>query len=950
MRALPLVFLVCAAAACDAAPAPAPTDAGVDAAAPDAPDAPAADVAAVDAPVDAPAPVITAAPPRTCRPCRADAECGDDGSVCAAVDPTRAPGLRECRLACAVVGERCAAAVPATCRDDAAGCVGRYDRCVDLDATRPSVGRAGDVCLGACLVDADCEDGARRCRDARTPAGELTRVCIPDDRVGPDACGTGAIDRLGLNAPCGGDAGACPTGLRCETPASPSLRGFCTRACADDAACGAGARCDAARNLCVPDGCRCGYEPGDRPLDLALRADPSAPWDRCNLFFSAATLDAFGSFVTRDRFRLPVFDRVHRDWLAGARWARALGPALDGAAGTLSGALRAAAGMRLTGEVDATPAPTPAPDAGGDAPLVDAVAAWAARGGATLDRAAADADAADVPVELQRAVARVLRAALAVADARDRGLARFPSDEQRERLFRVAPFLVLPTNRVDHRVDFADPDDLSIALGEVVLPSREAADLAATVESVDWRAFAGRAGVSFSADTPAGRVAIRDAAAHRYAAAEFPRTLLVVDLGGDDTYEAPVAANADAANPVSIAIDLGGDDAYGYPEVPSALDTPETLPADADGRARIGGAVAASMSRTARQGAGRLGVGLLFDLGAGADRYRAPRLAQGFGALGVGGLFDDGGDDRYAIEAGGQGAGVVGIGVLVDGGGRDEYSAWGYAQGFGYVQGVGLLHDGAGDDVYDSRVTPVIYPSAQSPMSNSSFTQGAGFGRRGDATPDRTNMAGGLGVLRDRAGDDRYTAGVFAQGTGYWSGLGLLLDGAGDDRYDARWYVQGAAAHFAFGALVDGGGADAHNQTSARENMTAGAGHDFSLGILLALGDGADTYRVPNLALGAGNANGAGLFADEGGDDTYEAAAALSLGNAALESLTDPGRLSRPTAGIFLDGGGRDAYTQAGVTMVLPTNDRAWTQRVHPEAPSERGFGADVAASPMGLW
>ena len=266
------------------------------------------------------------------------------------------------------------------------------------------------------------------------------------------------------------------------------------------------------------------------------------------------------------------------------------------------------------------------------------------------------------------------------------------------------------------------------------------------------------------------------------------------------------------------------------------------------------------------------------------------------------------------------------------------------------MQGVGLLHDRAGDDVYESKVTPVIHPSPQSPMSNSSFTQGAGFGRRGDATPDRTNMSGGIGVLRDREGSDRYTAGVFAQGTGYWGGMGLLLDGAGDDRYDARWYVQGAAAHFAYGALVDGGGRDVHNQDSTRENMTAGAGHDFSLGILLSLGDGADSYRVPNLALGAGNANGAGIFADEGGDDTYDAAAVLSLGNAALESLTDPGRLSRPTVGIFLDRGGRDSYRQGTATAVAPMNDRAWTQRIHPEAPSERGFGVDVSSTTQGLW
>ncbi len=976
-RTAPLGLLLGLLAACDDATpvTPTPRDASVEVA---APDVPTADAPVVDVPVKEDVPgVVVAAPPRTCRPCRADAECGDDGSVCVAVDPTRAPGLRECRLACPTVGERCDAAVPATCREDdqgnrvctpdaaagcvpmdsrrgavcpAAGCVGRYDLCVNLDATRPSAGRAGAACLGACLVDSDCEDGARRCRDVRTSGGAAVRACVPDDRIGPDACGSGAIDARGLNAPCDMSR-ACPDGLRCVTPASPSLRGFCTVSCSDDAACGIGARCDRAQSVCVPDGCRCGFEPRDELIDRALRADATAPWDRCNLFFSAATLDAFGAFVTRDRFRLPVFDRVHRDWLAGARWARAMGPGLDAMAATLSGSLRAAAGLRLTGELDALAAPSPVMSAEGEQPLVDAVAAWATRGGGAFDRAAALEDAADVPMELQRAVARVLRASLAVADARDRGLARFPSDEERAHLFRVAPFLVLPTNRFDERANFADPADLSIVLGEVTLPLRESVDLAATVESVDWRPFAGRTAVSFTQDTPAGRVVIRDGAAQRYTAEDFPRTLLALDLGGDDTWEAPVGANVDAAQPVGVVIDLGGDDTWAYPVVASPLDTPDTLPSDAAGRVRIGGAVGASLSRTPRQGSGRLGVGLLYDLGGGADRYRALRMAQGFGALGVGGLYDDGGDDRYAIESGGQGAAVVGVGVLVDGGGRDEYSAWAYAQGFGYVQGVGLHHDRAGDDVYESRVTPVIHPSAQSPMSNSSFTQGAGFGRRGDATADRTNMAGGLGVLRDREGDDRYTAGVFAQGTGYWSGMGLLLDGAGDDRYDARWYVQGAAAHFAFGALVDGGGRDVHNQTSARENMTGGAGHDFSLGILIALGDGGDVYGVPNLALGAGNANGAGIFADEGGDDTYDAASVLTLGNAALESLTDMGRLSRPTAGVFIDRGGADTYRQgASVMTVVPGNDRAWTQRVHPDATSERGFGVDVGTSATGLW
>ena len=86
---------------------------------------------------------------------------------------------------------------------------------------------------------------------------------------------------------------------------------------------------------------------------------------------------------------------------------------------------------------------------------------------------------------------------------------------------------------------------------------------------------------------------------------------------------------------------------------------------------------------------------------------------------------------------------------------------------------------------------------------------------------------------------------------------------------------------------------------------------------------------------------------DEGGDDTYSSRSALTVGNAALETLTDPGRLMRPTAGIFLDGAGTDTYDRMPAGPV--GNDRVWSQRIHPEAPSERGFGADGVGT-LGLW
>ena len=925
-----------------------------------------------DAPADAVPDAPKPPPPLaayTCRPCLYDRECGDGGR-CVAYDATL-PGARTCLVACDTAGAACDAPVPATCRQNAAanrllctpnatcapmesrravacpmaGCTGRYSVCVDLDRTPATNGRTGNVCLPPCDRDSDCEDGLRRCLIVRTRDGGSARACVPDERFGPDACGLRAVNDRGIGRGC--DAtNACPASLECATGVDAALRSFCTAACARDADCGTGARCLPLGTLgdrCVPDDCACAAGPRDALLDRALaQGDPR--WSRCNLFFTQPNLDAFPPNVSRDRYRLPVFDRVHRDWLRGVRWARETGPALDATATSLSAHLASLASLRADGSTTRVPVPTPATAA--TSTLLDTLASLFELGGGAFERDRVEALLRPLPAPVTDALARILAASLDAARARDRGLPFAPEPEDREHLFGMGPHLFLPTARADLRPDFTAAIDLGSLVGDVTVPVPEALRLAVTVESVDWSALRGMMGPSLTLDTPLGFVLVRDGAAHRYPRADFERTLLVIDLGGDDTYENSVAANLDVGNSVSVAVDLGGADTYGYVPTASPLDTPDTLPSDAEGRLRAGrGAV--SMSEQPRQGGARLGVALLYDLGASRDRYRSLRMSQGFAAYGVGGLYDDGGDDEYTLEAGGQGAAVAGIAALVDAGGNDRYTAWSYAQGFGYVQGVGSLYDRDGRDVYDGKVTPALYGSAQDPTVNSSFVQGAGFGRRGDAFPDRINMSGGIGVLRDRAGDDAYTSSIFGTSTGYWGGMGLLLDGAGDDSYNARWYTQGGAAHFAYAALVDGGGRDTHNMTATRQNMTAGAGHDFSLGILLALGREDDTYLVPNLALGAGNANGAGIFADEGGNDRYVAPSALTLGNGALETLTDMGRLMRPTVGVFLDGDGTDRYERMPPGM--EGDDRTWTQRIHPEAPSERGFGADATGARLGL-
>ncbi|MBA2322082.1 MAG: hypothetical protein H0V89_13130, partial [Deltaproteobacteria bacterium] len=346
-----------------------------------------------------------------------------------------------------------------------------------------------------------------------------------------------------------------------------------------------------------------------------------------------------------------------------------------------------------------------------------------------------------------------------------------------------------------------------------------------------------------------------------------------------------------------------------------------------------------SLSEEGRQGSGRFGVGLLFDL-AGDDTYQTLRMGQGWAHLGVGVLHDGAGTDVYLGEAGVQGAAAMGIGLLLDSGdGADTHRTFTDSQGFGYVQAVGIAWDGGGDDAWfadpgdPSIGGEILYGSAQLVGNGqNSFTQGAGFGMRNDAAS--TWLSGGLGALRDAGGDDAYTASVFAQGTGYWQGTGWLLDGAGADVYEAHWYVQGGAAHYSIGALIDDGpGDDAFDPTFVPWNVLQGSGHDFSVGILVNA-EGDDSYHFSTLAAGASNCQGIGIFADLDGSDTYLAVSeyAVGLGNHSTE-CEDATRVLGRSVGLFLDSGG-DPDTWS------------WPPGNHPVPADEASFGFAWTGTP----
>jgi len=500
--------------------------------------------------------------------------------------------------------------------------------------------------------------------------------------------------------------------------------------------------------------------------------------------------------------------------------------------------------------------------------------------------------------------------------------------------------------------DFSDSMQRPYLLGQSRAKLyRAASQIAYAVEHIDWAPFVGRTGVQFDQRTPAGWIRIRDGSDDEYNE-DGSATLLLIDLGGNDIHYDDVASNRDGNNAVSLAIDLDGQDRYEYQTQTTPFDREGLLPADDGGRYRgdsnsnLGNV---SLSSHFRQGAARNGIAMLFDYGEKDDQYQSLIGSQGYAHLGVGILFDDGGQDTYRAESSAQGSAQYGIGMLIDkGDGWDIHESFSYSQGFGFAASAGVLLDGGGDDTYVcNHGDPTnggirLYPSAQLPENgNSSFCQGAGFGRRGQTNMVTDYMSGGFGILRDIDGNDQYEASVFAQGTGYWQGTGLLSDGGGSDVYDAYWYVQGAAAHYAIGILADSGnGNDTFNARLETRNVSLGSGHDFSVGVLInEAGD--NEYNIGTLAAGASNCNGVGLFVDNKGNDTYKARSDYSsgLGNVSGECID-----SRPNAvniGVMIDGGGTDTYEYPMSEYPVPANNATWGYKRN-DLNSEYGAGLDA--------
>ena len=373
-------------------------------------------------------------------------------------------------------------------------------------------------------------------------------------------------------------------------------------------------------------------------------------------------------------------------------------------------------------------------------------------------------------------------------------------------------------------------------------------------------------------DTPSGAILIGGKGRNTYQLDQMRDVAVVIDLGGGNVYyegtvgpERPVliVINLEGNNTfrgsrpgiqggavlgVSMLLNLGGNNTY------EALDV-------AQGSALAGVGILIDYGSNNRyrgvrrvQGQALGGLGILIGRG-GKNDYHAAMWAQGMGGpLGFGLLDNVTGNNHYycggmwrdsypetpGYEGWGQGVGggirqvaSGGIGVILDGGGTNVYEFDYLSHGGGYWCGLGFARDFGGNT--QRLITRTAYDGG--PRTQPSFQRfGCGWGCHyamgflfddsGDDVYEGTIMGTGMawdcsmGVLCDFAGNDHYMAtGGATQGSGNQMGFGILFDYRGDDVYEG--YSQGYAnsgisyhtlpycgGNFSF--LIDYGGKDTY--------------------------------------------------------------------------------------------------------------------------------------------
>lgn len=367
-------------------------------------------------------------------------------------------------------------------------------------------------------------------------------------------------------------------------------------------------------------------------------------------------------------------------------------------------------------------------------------------------------------------------------------------------------------------------------------------------------------------------------------------------------------------------IDRGGDDIYKWGDgVPLETQTVIDLEGDDRYEASRGGPAA-----------GWLGVSLLIDR-AGNDHYETALGGCGAGVLGFGLLFDDAGVDTYHCAAWSVGTGFYGAGVVIDQGARsDVYLSEVFSQGVGGPRGFGLLLDAGGADLY--RANGPVASAYGMPATYMAFSQGVGVGIRPydfggvgallDLGGDDRYEGGefsqgggyywGIGVLHDESGNDLYYGNRYAQGFAVHQAFGMLADLSGDDVYwSTLAAAQGAAWDQSIAILFDGGGNDLYRAGTLSQGAAAqqarGSLHDLAGDDVYRAADdvvqgaaGDNSYHFTSYDLSIGKpVYSLGVLLDEAGADRYSTG--LNNGETRLRLIKEGVVNGKGVAGIAMD-------------------------------------------------
>ncbi len=338
-----------------------------------------------------------------------------------------------------------------------------------------------------------------------------------------------------------------------------------------------------------------------------------------------------------------------------------------------------------------------------------------------------------------------------------------------------------------------------------------------------WEAAGSPEGIFINRASPIGQIILGGTGSTWY----DQNAAILLDLDGKDFYTNNAGSPRADDMPAALLIDFAGDDAY-----------------------------EATLDWT--QSAARMGYGLLIDRD-GNDNYVGQDWAQGAAVLGASLFIDEAGDDVYRSRQYAQGAAAWGMALHIDREGDDRYDAGQLAQGLGMAGGAGWLLNAEGNDTYYAKgLRPTAYGD---PGIFDSWSQGSGVGFRG-------LHSGGAAILYDGGGRDRYEAGNFSQGGGYYFGVGFLHDhGADDDTYIGSRYNQGFAAHQAIGYFNESGGNDYY---TARHAVAQGIAWDEAI-VLFIDRAGDDVYEgAQSFSQGASAHNGFCVFLDLGGYNRFD--------------------------------------------------------------------------------